>query len=256
MYNFKIIIEYDGRRFCGWQKQGQKNSIQETIEKALGKVLRKKIRLVASGRTDAGVHALAQAANFHTAKKIPPEKLLAAINSHLPKDIAVVRIDKARAGFHSRFDAKSKIYRYTVLARGFSSPLLRNFVYLCRFPLNLGLMRKEARVLAGRHDFKSFCASGSDVKDTVRTIKRISIKKSTYELRAMGYEPKGSLIAIEIEANGFLYNMVRNIAGTLIEIGRGRFKPGSMKRILAAKNRKAAGPALPAKGLCLVKVIY
>ena len=256
MPNFKIIIEYDGRRFCGWQKQGQKNSIQEILEKALRKVLREKIRLVASGRTDAGAHALAQAADFHTAKKIPPEKLIAAINSHLPKDIAVVRIDKVPAGFHSRFDAKSKIYRYTIFNRGFSSPLLRNFVYLCRFPLNLSLMRKEAQVLTGRHDFKSFCASGSDVKDTVRRIKRISIKKSTDQLSAIGYEPKGSLISIEIEANGFLYNMVRNISGTLIEIGRGRFKPGSMKRILAAKDRNAAGPTLPAKGLCLVKVVY
>ena len=255
--NFKLTIEYDGRRFCGWQSQGQKNSIQEIIEKALCQVLREKIRLIASGRTDAGVHALAQVVNFKTAKKIPPEKLIAALNSYLPKDIAAVKIEKAAPVFHSRFKAKSKVYRYTILNRNFPSPLLKNFVYLCRFPLNLRLMREEAKVLVGRHDFKSFCASGCAARDTLRTVKRISVMKLNNQLLTMDKElNRGSLIAIEIEADGFLYNMIRNIAGTLIEIGRGRFKPGSMKKILKAKNRRVAGPTLPAKGLCLVRVNY
>jgi tRNA pseudouridine38-40 synthase len=265
--NLKLEIEYDGTNYCGWQVQRshhvtksqshQLKSIQEIIEKILQKILQEKIRLIASGRTDAGVHALAQVANFKTHSDIAPEKLQKALNGLLPDDISISKIQEVVQDFHSRFRAKSKIYRYTILNRVHPSALLRNMVYFYPYPLDVNLMRKEARCLIGKHDFKAFCASGSDAKDTARTIKRITIKKLTYHLSPITYrlrEP--SLIVIEIEADGFLYNMVRNIVGTLIEIGRGRFPEGCLKRILQSRNRKLAGPIVPAKGLCLLEVKY
>jgi tRNA pseudouridine38-40 synthase len=230
-----------------------KPSIQGTIEKALRKILREKIRVIGSGRTDAGVHALAQVANFYTNSKIPLAKLQYGLNSNLPEDVVVTAIERVRQDFHSQFSARSKVYRYTLLNRTYPSPLLRDRVYMVSYPLDLGLMRREAKCLLGEHDFASFCASGSNAKDTVRTIKRIAINKTCPLPLAPCYP---ALVTIDIEADGFLYNMVRNITGTLVEIGRGNFPKGSMKRILAAKNRRLAGPTAPACGLALVKVRY
>ena len=234
MRNLKLEIEYDGTNYCGWQvqKSHRSKSIQEVIEKTLRKILQERVRLIASGRTDAGVHALGQVANFKTRSKIPSGKLQRALNGLLPDDISIIKVEEKPLDFHSRFRAKSKVYQYTILNRAYPSALLRNRVYFYPYPLNIRLMRKKARSLLGKHDFKSFCASASSVKDTVRTIKRLSIKKSG-----------PALITIEIEADGFLYNMVRRIAGTLIETGRG-------------KSPKLAGPTAPACGLRLVKVRY
>ena len=268
MRNIKLTIEYDGTNYCGWQVQSpqksHKPSIQERIERTLRKILQDEIRLIASGRTDAGVHALAQAANFKTKSNIKLEKLQRAMNSLLPDDIAITGTEEVSPYFHSRFDAKSKAYRYTVLNRAYPSALLKNKVYFYPYPLDLKLMRKEARCLLGRHDFQSFCASGSGAKTTLRTIKRITIKKIAHGLclpagqaGAMDYGLNDdSLITIDIEANGFLYNMVRNIVGTLLEIARGKFLPGSLRKILSARNRKLAGPTAPACGLCLLRVKY
>jgi tRNA pseudouridine38-40 synthase len=247
MRNLKLEIEYDGTDYCGWQIQrhrGHKRSIQETLQKTLSKILQEKIRLIASGRTDAGVHASAQVANFKTNSKITPQKLLVALNSLLPGDITITKVEEKRFDFHSRFDAKSKIYRYTILNRSYPSTFLRNTAYFYPHPLNIRLMRKETKVILGRHNFKSFQGSNTKQLDTVRTIKKIKINKNR------------DLIYIDIEGEGFLYNMVRNIVGTLIEIGRGKFPQGSLKRILHFKNRKFAGPTVPAKGLCLIKVKY
>ncbi len=254
MRNLKLEIEYDGTNYCGWQiqKGHQSKSIQETIEKTLRKILQEKIRLIASGRTDAGVHALAQVVNFQTNSNIALDKLQRALNGNLPDDLAINKIEEVGLDFHSCFYAKSKVYRYTILNRGHPSPLLRNTAYFYPYPLALVLMQKEARCLLGKHDFKSFCASGSSAKDTVRTIKKITIKN----MRNTQYAVRSTLITIDIEADGFLYNMVRNIVGTLMEIGRDRFTEGSLKRILLAKNRKFAGPTVPARGLCLIKVKY
>jgi tRNA pseudouridine38-40 synthase len=267
MPNLKITLEYDGARYCGWQVQNRdksKPSIQGTIEKALRKILREKIRVIGSGRTDAGVHALAQVANFYTNSKIPLAKLQYGLNSNLPEDIVVTAIERVRQDFHSQFSARSKVYRYTVLNRAYPSPLLRHMVYAVSYPLDLGLMRREAKGLLGEHDFASFCASGSGARKTIRTIKYIAIKG--FKLQASGFRPVACslqpvarefpLITIDIEADGFLYNMVRNIVGTLVEIGRGRFPRGSMRKVLAAKNRRFAGPTAPACGLALVKVRY
>ncbi len=251
MFNLKLEIEYDGTRFYGWQVQNRRQktevrspTIQETIERTLHKILREKVKLIVAGRTDSGVHALSQVANFKTNSKIPLEKLRWALNCLLPEDIKVSRIRKVPLDFNSRFCAKSRIYRYTVLSRKYSSAFLANRVHFFHYPLDIRLMRKEARALLGRHNFRSFQATDSRERNPLRTIKRIKITKEK------------DLVYIDIEADSFLYNMVRNISGTLLEIGRGKFSKGSMLRILKSRDRKLAGPALPAKGLCLVKVKY
>ena len=278
MRNIKLTIEYNGTNYCGWQiqkshkviprlsstslatsrwglaksslgfardRQSHKlKSIQETIEKCLQKILQRRIKLIASGRTDAGVHAQAQVANLKTDSPISLEKLQKALNAILPDDIVITKTEEASRDFHSRFDAKSKAYRYTILNRTYRSALLKDRVYFYPFPLNVKLMQKEAMVLLGRHNFKAFQASDKKERNSIRTIKNLKITKGK------------DLIYIEIEADGFLYNMVRNIVGTLIEIGRGRFPEGSLRRIMISQNRRLAGPTVPAKGLCLLEVKY
>jgi len=244
--NIRIEIEYTGTRYCGWQVQpaGRKKSIQEVIEKVLFKILGAKVKLIVSGRTDAGVHALAQVANFHTGSKIPLDKLRLGLNGLLPKDIKISKIQEVHPDFHSRFSSQAKVYRYTILNRTHSSPLMEGKVFFYPHPLNLKLMREEARVLLGRHNFSSFQASLGKERNPVKVIKRLAITRNN------------DLIHIDIEGDGFLYNMVRNIAGTLIEIGRGRFEKGRLKKVLLLKDRRLAGQTLPAHGLCLLKVKY
>jgi tRNA pseudouridine38-40 synthase len=273
MRNIKLTLEYDGTNYCGWQMQAQKvilrkrggkarphrqkKSIQETIERLLQRILCEKIRLIVSGRTDAGVHALGQVANFKTNSNIALRKLRWALNGLLPEDIVITRIEEVNPHFHSRFAAKGKVYRYIILNRNYPAALLKNRVYFYPYPLDIRLMRRQACTLLGRHDFAAFCASGSGAKDTTRTIKRISIKRESFGQGPLHYGLNGSpLLVVDIEADGFLYNMVRNIVGTLIEIGRGRFPEGSLKKILLSRNRKLAGPNVPARGLCLLKVKY
>jgi tRNA pseudouridine38-40 synthase len=255
MRNIRLTIEYDGTDYSGWQVQNKprtktrvshSKTIQGTIESALKRILQEDIKLIASGRTDAGVHALAQVANFRTNSDIPVVKLRSALNGILPDDIVVKDIKEVGPNFHSRFSAKSKTYQYIILNSPYRSVLLRGKSYFFRFPLNTRLMRKEARCLLGRHNFQAFCGSASVVKSAIRSIKRLGIKKLP------GYR----LISIEIEADGFLYNMARNIVGTLIEIGRGKIPAGYLRKILASRNRKLAGPTAPARGLFLVKVKY
>lgn len=253
MRNLKLEIEYDGTKYYGWQVQNGKKAkasyrsnrtIQYVLERVLLKILQEKIKLIVAGRTDSGVHALGQVVNFKTRSLMPFDKLRWAINGLLPPDIKVTRISKVKDSFNSRFSAKSKLYRYTILNRKYSSALLANQVYFCHYPLNLALMRQEAKFLLGKHNFKSFQATEARLRNPIRTIKRIKISKVK------------DFVYIDIEADSFLYNMVRNICGTLFEIGRGRFPQASMQKILKAGNRKMAGPTLPAKGLCLLKVKY
>ena len=251
MPNFKLQIEYDGTHYYGWQVQNGKNvsyqankTIQFVLEKTLRKILQEDIKLTVAGRTDSGVHALAQVANFKSHTKIPLSRLSWAINCLLPDDIKVTRINKVGLDFNSRFCAKSKTYRYTILNRRYSSPLLASRVYFFHYPLDVSLMRREAKLLIGRHNFKAFQATEIRQRNPLRTIKQIKIIK------------KDNFIYIDIQADSFLYNMVRSIVGTLLEIGRGRFPQGSMAKIMESRNRKLVGPTLPAKGLCLVKVKY
>ena len=251
MRNFKLEIEYDGSAYHGWQVQNglkakqsyhSTRTIQHILEKKLKKILREEVHLIVAGRTDAGVHALGQIANFKSASQMPLFRLQWALNGLLPDDIKIRSIKYAALDFNSRFSAKSKVYRYTILNRGYSSPLMRNQVYFFHYPLDIRLMRKEARVLLGKHSFKAFQATDTRERNPLKTVKAVKISKS------------GSLINIDIEGDGFLYNMVRNIVGTLLEIGRGKFAAGSMRKILVSGKRSLAGPTAPARGLCLLKV--
>ena len=253
MRNFKLEIEYDGTHYYGWQVQNSKKArvgyrnnqtIQQVLENVLKEILQEDIKLTVAGRTDSGVHALSQVANFKSLSRMPLEKLRWAINCLLPEDIKVTRIKNVGLDFNSRFSAKSKLYRYTILNRKYSSALLAKRVYFFHHHLDVALMRREAKVLLGRHNFASFQAAEIRQRNPLRTVKFIKISKDN------------DLLHIDIQADSFLYNMVRSIAGTLLEIGRGRLPKGSMEKILKARNRHLAGPTLPAKGLFLVKVRY
>ena len=248
MATIKLTIEYDGTEFNGWQIQhGQNRTIQGEIEKACQRVFKKHVRVTASGRTDSGVHALGQVAHINVDTKFSNEKIVRALNASLPVDITVIDASKVSDKFHARFNAKSKIYRYTILRRKSRSALQRHLCNFYPYPLNIPLMRREAKILLGRKDFKSFAATPNPDekgKNTVRVIKDIRFKK------------QGDWLYIDIEASGFLHKMVRNIVGTLLTIGNGRLPEGSTKAILAKKNRIFASKTAPAKGLCLLKVKY
>jgi tRNA pseudouridine38-40 synthase len=253
--NIKLIIEYDGTAFCGWQTQAasaaikEQRTVQNEIEKILKKLFKHKITLIGSGRTDSGVHALGQVANFKAQSAMPVERIRRALNANLPEDISVIKAEDVPEDFHARYSVKSKTYRYTILNRQGRCALQRNFVLHYPHKLNLRIMRDEAKALVGRHDFKSFSASPAKEQklkkiNTVRTIKRFVITK------------KGDFLICDIEANGFLYRMVRNMVGTLLEIGSGKLKKGSIKHILAQKDRNSAGATAKPKGLALLEVHY
>lgn len=242
--NLKLTIEYDGRAYRGWQIQKGRHArtIQQTIEQVLARILNEKVRLIGSGRTDAGVHALGQVANFKTKKQIAPGKLKRALNGLLPADIVVQAIKEVPLDFHSRFSARTKLYRYTILQRDYRCAHLNNLVYFYPYPLALELMKKAARSLLGKRDFSCFQSRDRLSRNPWRTIKKLKITK------------KNSFIYIDIEADGFLSKMCRNIVGTLLEVGRGRAI--TMSRLLLSRDRTIAGPTAPAAGLCLVRVKY
>ena len=244
MRNIKLIISYDGTHYAGWQSQKNALSVQDAIEEALKKITGSRVKLKGAGRTDSGVHARYQVANFHTDSKLPLKKLKNALNSRLSKDILINFAQDVCRTFDSQRCARSKHYRYAVTTAYFVDPFIRHFVARFSYPLNINAMRKAAAQLVGRHDFKAFQASGSKEKNTVRTIKKIKIEKS------------GDLVYINIWADGFLYNMVRTISGTLLEIGRGKLPGSVISDILKKKARSLVGPTAPAKGLCLMKVKY
>jgi tRNA pseudouridine38-40 synthase len=265
MQNIKLTIQYDGTDYCGWQVQKesvqctvysvQKKSIQGTIEEALRKILREKVKVIGSGRTDAGVHALGQVANFKTKSKLEPNQMLRALNALLPASIRIIDACKVKLDFHAQFDAKSKIYCYLIYNNEVMSPFLLSYAHFVPFSLSVSLIDKEILCLKGEHDFRSFCASNTNTEDTIRTIKRIAVGAGK------GFSPfmlpdSNKFIIITLEADGFLYNMVRNITGTLIDIATGRFKKGAMKLILEGHDRRAAGKTAPAKGLYLLGVKY
>lgn len=244
MRNIKLTIQYDGTRYSGWQFQKNGRSIQETIQKAIKGITGENACITGSGRTDAGVHAEAQIANFRTRSRIPLDKLQMALNTNLPKDIAISGIEEMSPEFNSQHDARAKIYRYTIFNDNFIDPMMRHFAAKCFYRLNVKAMQRAAKYLTGRHDFKSFQAADGVERDSIRTIKRIKVAKT------------GKVIYIYMKADGFLYNMARNIAGTLVEVGRGKISAGDVKSILSKKDRRSSGPTMPAKGLCLVEVIY
>lgn len=244
MKNIKLTIQYDGTNYCGWQKQKNCPSIQEEIEKAIFKVTGEKVNLIGAGRTDKGVHAQGQVANFMTTSSIPADRFKYALNSKLPSDIKIIESQLVDKSFHSRYDALGKKYAYIIFNREILNPLYRNYSYHIPYGLDYEKMKIAAEYFKGTHDFSAFMASNSSVKNTVRTIYDIDLKKD------------GELIYISIKGNGFLYNMVRIIVGTLVEVGSGKLSPHSIASIIESKNRQKAGHTAPAKGLYLVEVYY
>lgn len=243
MNNIKLVIEYDGTNYAGWQQQKKEKTVQETLKKAIENVVNEKITLYGSGRTDAGAHALGQVANFKTKSNLPTSKLVQAINFYLPNDIVVKSARKVSGEFHSQYSTKSKIYRYTILNNNTGSAINRNFCYYYSGDLNIEKMQKASKAILGKHDFSTF-KSKSDNACNIRTIKKLEIKK------------KEKHLLFTIEADGFLYKMVRSIVGTLLEVGKGKMTITEFKRVSRSGTRSLAGATVPAKGLCLLKVKY
>ncbi len=244
MRNIKLVIEYDGKSFNGWQKQPNKLNIQGEIEKAIGEITGEEIELIASGRTDAGVHSLGQVANFKTNSKIDIEKFPYAINSKLKKSIVIKSAEEVPERFHSRYSVHSKTYRYTINNSKFGTALYRDIEYHFPIKLDENKMQEAAKYFEGEHDFKAFKASGTSSKSSVRIIYKAVVKR------------QDDRVIIELTGNGFLYNMVRIIAGTLVDVGIGKIEPEEIKNIIEEKDRKKAGKTLPARGLCLLEVQY
>ena len=244
IHNIRLVIEYDGKDFNGWQKQNDKLNIQGEIERAIEIITGEQVELIASGRTDAGVHALNQIANFKIEKDINIEKLPYALNSQLKRSVRVKTAEIVDDDFHSRYHAKRKTYRYVINNSPQGSSIYRNLEY--NFPLHLDetLMQEAIKYFVGEHDFKAFKATGGSTKSSVRTIYDASVKR------------EGERIYIELTGNGFLYNMVRIIAGTLLDVGLGKIKPEEVKEIIDSKDRSRAGKTLPPNGLFLVNVDY
>ena len=243
--NIKLTIAYDGTRYNGWQKQGNtENTIQGKIERVLSSLLEEEIELHGSGRTDAGVHAKAQVANFHTSSDISLEDISTGLTMYLPNDIAVYHLEEVPIRFHSRLNATSKCYYYRIWNSYVPNVFEHRFLDQVEQHLDVDKMREAAKKFEGTHDFKGFCSNKRMKKSTVRTIYSIEIEQDREE------------IILKFTGNGFLYNMVRIITGTLIEVGIGKRKPEEMEALIVSKNREEAGFTAPAQGLCLKSVSY
>ena len=244
MRNIKLTIEYDGRDFNGWQKQPNKLNIQGTIENAIKAITGEEVELNASGRTDAGVHALGQVANFKTNSQIPIEKFAIAINSKLKRSIVIKKAEEVEERFHSRLSCKKKTYRYVINNSEEGTAIYRNLETHIPQKLDIDRMQKAIKYFEGEHDFKAFKASGTSSKSSVRTIYEAQIYKQNEK------------IFIELTGNGFLYNMVRIIAGTLVDVGLGKIEPDAILEIIKEGKRENAGKTLPPNGLYLLQVMY
>ena len=245
MRNIKITIEYDGKDFNGWQKQPDKLNIQGTIEQAIERITGEKVELNASGRTDAGVHAIGQVANFKTNYELPIEKWPLALNANLKKSIVIKSVEEVEERFHSRLTCKKKTYRYIINNSKYGTAIYRNLETHIPQKLDVEKMKNAVKYFEGEHDFKAFKASGTSSKSSVRTIYKAEV-----------IEMPDERIYIELTGSGFLYNMVRIISGTLVEVGLGKIKPEAIPEIIESKQREQAGKTLPPNGLYLVKVEY
>ena len=245
MRNIKLLIEYDGKDFNGWQKQPNKLNIQGEIEKAIERITGEEVNLMASGRTDAGVHAIGQVANFKTNSNIPIEKFPIALNTNLKKSIIIKSAEEVEERFHSRLNCKKKTYRYIINNSKYGTAIYRNLETHIPIKLDIEKMQKAVKYFEGEHDFKAFKASGTSSKSSVRKIYKAEVIDAGNER-----------IYIELTGNGFLYNMVRIIAGTLVEVGLNKIEPQEIKNIILSKKRENAGKTLPPQGLYLVNVVY
>ena len=244
MRNIKLTIEYDGKDFNGWQKQPNKLNIQGEIERAIENITGEKVELIASGRTDAGVHAMGQVANFKTSSNISIEKIPIAINSQVKNSIRIQNAEEVDEKFHSRYNCKKKTYRYVIDNSKYGSAIYRNISYHIPMKLNVDEMKKAIKYFEGEHDFKAFKSSGTSSKSSVRTIYSANIVT------------EGTNIGIDLTGNGFLYNMVRIIVGTLVDVGLGKIKAEDIPKIIESKDRTKAGKTLPPQGLMLLSVEY
>ena len=244
MRNFRMIVAYVGTRYSGWQVQPEQATVQGVLEGTIAALLQEKVRLAGAGRTDAGVHAAGQVANFLSPSRIPAEGLRRGLNDRLPEDIRIMRVEETAPGFHARADARGKEYRYRIARAEVVSPFDAPFAAAVRGPLDLAAMRSAAAAFEGRHDFTSFCATQCRIENKERTVSRSDLAES------------GPFLEYRVRADGFLQHMVRTLVGTLILVGKGRMPSGSIPAILEARDRRAAGPCAPPRGLVLEKVFY
>jgi tRNA pseudouridine38-40 synthase len=242
----KLVVEYDGSDFCGWQRQENGPSVQQHLEEALAAMVGRPVAVVGASRTDAGVHALGQVASFQTEATIPLHGFRMGMNSHLPPQIAVVSAEEVAADFHARFSARGKRYRYSILTRSSRAPLVRHRVWhKGGAALDLAAMREAAGHLPGERDWSAFRAAGCTARTATRRIDSVEVS-----------EPEAHRIDIEVRGNAFLRNMVRILVGTLVEVGEGRIQAGQVAEIVESRDRTRAGPTAPAHGLTLVEVLY
>jgi tRNA pseudouridine38-40 synthase len=245
MRNIRLLLEYDGAAYHGWQRQQNARTIQEVVETALAKLTGEAVKVRGSGRTDAGVHALGQVANFKTSSHIPLKAFYAGLNSLLPRDIAVLDAVEVPPDFHARKSARTKTYEYRILNRKEPSPLNRRYAWVVREPLDFAAMARAAATILGEHDFSAFRASGGSPGSACRRVQAAAWRQG-----------EGGRLRFSITANGFLRGMVRSLVGTMVEIGQGKRPPEDLSDLLASGDRRLAGPTAPAQGLFLVEVIY
>lgn len=244
MKRFKMIVAYDGTNYNGFARQPNGITIQETLEEAISKIVQHEVRTLGAGRTDQGVHAKGQCVTFDSETRVPEEKLARAINSQLPLDISVKSVEEVSMDFQPRFGAKRKTYRYQILNSQVRDPFLYKYSLQYPYKIDIERMQEAANQMVGEHDFACFCSAGSSVKDTVREIYSIEIKKHE------------DLITVDICGNGFLYNMVRIIIGTLLRVNEGKLSTGDIIKIINGKDRQKAGPTVPPQGLTMLDIIY
>ena len=244
MRRYYLIVEYDGTKYCGWQRQQNGPSVQQTLEEALSRLTGECVAVTGSSRTDAGVHAMGLCAHFDSATRIPAEKIAFALNTMLPEDVRIRESGSAPEGFHARYGAAGKVYRYRFYNSRHDCAVGRQYAAHVPLMLDEKRMHEEAQALIGTHDFAAFAASGSVAKSTVRTIYRVQVRRTGDEVELM------------ILGDGFLYNMVRIIAGTLMEVGTGKREPGAIASAIETGDRLKLGQTAPAKGLALMRVLY
>lgn len=244
MKRVKLVVAYDGTNYHGWQVQDNGITIEEVLNRTISELVQEDIKVIGASRTDAGVHACGNVAVFDTKSRIPGDKFSFALNQRLPEDIRIQESCEVDADFHPRYADTVKTYEYNILNRRFELPSKRLYAAFCYYPMDIERMNQAAAYLVGEHDFKSFCSAGAQVQTTVRTIYAVNVTKDD------------DMVHIRITGNGFLYNMVRIIAGTLMQVGTGLMEPEQVKEILEARDRSKAGPTAVAKGLTLVEIRY
>jgi tRNA pseudouridine38-40 synthase len=256
--NVRLEVEYDGTAFCGFQVQANVRTVQGELEKAVERLAGEKVRVIGAGRTDAGVHAAGQVVNFHASLRMPPAEVMRALNALLPYDVAVSEATKVPEEFHARFSARSRLYRYWILTGDIRSALLARYTLHKSVPLNLEAMQDASAYLIGRQDFASFAGMGRGVPEnadggTVRTVLQTRLERAQMPTL---FGMQAQLIALQVEADAFLPQMVRNIVGTLLDVGTGKLSTEEFRHVVQARDRRAASATAPAQGLCLIKVNY